>query len=59
MDGWMVEAHAEVDSDVLGGFGNFIKVFEITSCSMRRKGNSSRVAEDKAMYSLSVVDKAI
>jgi len=55
----MVEAHAEVDSDVLGGFGNFIKVFEITSCSMRRKGNSSRVAEDKAMYSLSVVDKAI
>jgi hypothetical protein len=29
------------------------------SCRMRRRGIKSRAAEDKAMYSLSVVDKAI
>ena len=55
----MVETKVEVDIDALGDVGNFIKVFVTMSCSIRRKGSSSRVAEDKGIYSLSVVDKAI
>ena len=55
----MVETKVEVDIDALGDVGNFINVFVTMSCSIRRKGSSSRVAEDKGIYSLSVVDKAI
>ncbi len=59
VEGRIVEQNEElwIESDVC--VGRWMNEWVRMSWRTRRKGRSSRVAVDRAMYSLSVVDRAI
>ncbi len=53
------EANVEVDTESEWGRGSMMNECVSISCKIRRKGRMSLVAEDRAIYSLSVVERAI